>query len=411
MDYELLIKGGEVVDPAQGIQERRDVGIEQGKIAAVEPDISPAEAREVIDATGLLITPGLIDLHTHVAEAIIPLATAPDEVGVRSGVTTVCDAGSTGYANLRGFIQWVIPQAQTDVFCFLHLSPVGEAVLPEIGWRHVEPARMLEIIETHRDVVKGVKLRATVNMIESLGIAGLRTAKQVAAEAGLPIVVHLGIDAGETMADDALDAFTREMLSLLDRGDVLTHVFTKKKGGVVRPDGSARPGLREAVARGVVLDVAAALGHLDFQIARSAIGQGLLPNTLSTDFTVALLHAPVPFSLPVLMSEFLALGLSLSQVVEMSAANPARVLCEEHRRGSLRVGFPADVSIFEMLEGDFLFVDGRDGNRLRGNRLLVPRLTVKRGAKIEISPRFRNYARWSHDVSQTMATQTGEERL
>jgi dihydroorotase len=111
------------------------------------------------------------------------------------------------------------------------------------------------------------------------------------------------------------------------------------------------------------------------------------------------------------MSEFLALGLSLSQVVEMTTANPAQVLREEHRRGSLRVGFPADVTLFEWQEGDFLFVDGRDGNRLRGNRLLVPRLTVKRGAKIEISPRFRNYARWSHDVSQTMATRTSEERL
>jgi dihydroorotase len=238
MAYDLLIKGGQVIDPpgsrvsdpAQGIQGRRDVGIEQGKIAAVAPDVPPAEAREVIDATGLLVTPGLIDLHTHVADAIIPLATAPDEVGVRSGVTTVCDAGSAGYANMRGFAQWVIPQAQTDVFCFLHLSPVGEVLLPEIGWEHVNPARMAEAIQAHRDLVKGVKLRATVNLIEKLGIEALKTAKRVAADAGLPVVVHLGIDAGETIADAALDVFTREMLSLLDQGDVLTHAFTKKGG-------------------------------------------------------------------------------------------------------------------------------------------------------------------------------------
>jgi len=265
---------------------------------------------------------------------------------------------------------------------------------------------MGETIEANRDVIKGVKLRATVDLIElieNLGIDAVETAKQVASAAGLPVVIHLGIDAGETITDDALDAFTRQMLSLLDAGDVLTHAFTKKRGGVIKPDGRVMPGLREAVERGVVLDVASAIGHLDFEVARKGIEQELLPTTLSTDFTIFMLNGPVPFSLPVLMSQFLALGQSLPQVIEMATVNPARVLGEKGRRGSLAVGLTADISLFELVKGEYLFVDSKDGNILSGEHLLVPKWTLKRGAKIAAGHHATSYAQWSDEARQLIA--------
>jgi dihydroorotase len=396
--YDLVIKGGEVVDPSQGLHGRLDIGIAEGRVAALAPELPPAEARTVLDASDRVVTPGLIDIHTHVAEAIIPLAVAPDEAGVLCGVTSVVDAGSTGYANFQALRQFVIPGARTDVFCFLHLCPVGEALLPEVGWQQVSAEKMLAVIEANRDVVKGVKLRLTVGLMEALGLEAVRAARRVASEAGLPVVVHLGIDTGEVASGESVSAFTREALSLLESGDVLTHAFTRKAGGVIGRDGRGVPGLREALDRGVVLDVASALGHLDFEVARRGMERGFLPATLSTDFTAALLNAPVPFGLPVLMSEFLALGLSLPQVVEMATANPAKVLGEEHTRGSLRVGMPADLCLFQLLGGDFLFVEGREGSILTGERLLVPMLSIKRGVAIETAPRARSYAQWCEGV-------------
>jgi dihydroorotase len=392
-----------VVDPSQGIHGRLDLGIAQGRVAALAPDLPPAEARTVLDARERVVTPGLIDIHTHVAEAIMPLAVAPDEAGVLCGVTCVVDAGSTGYANFQALRQFVIPRSRTDVFCFLHLCPVGEVLLPEVGWQQVSAEKMLAVIEANRDVVKGVKVRLTVGMMEALGLEAVRTARRVAAEAGLPLVVHLGIDAGEEASDESVSAFTRGTLSLLERGDILTHAYTRKAGGVIGRDGRGVPGLREALDRGVRLDVASALGHLDFEVARRGMERGFLPTTLSTDMTITLLSAPVPFSLAVLMSEFLALGLSLPQVVEMATANPAKVLGEEHRRGSLGVGMPADLCLFHLLDGDFLFVEGREGNILAGERLLVPMLAIKGGAAIETAPRARSYAQWSEEVRPLLA--------
>jgi dihydroorotase len=163
------------------------------------------------------------------------------------------------------------------------------------------------------------------------------------------------------------------------------------------------PGLREALERGVVLDVGSCLGQVDIQVARKGMEQGFLPTTLSTDFTTYLLGAPVPVSLAVLMSEFLALGLSLRQVVEMVTINPARVLGEEQRRGSLRVGMPADLSLFVLAEGDFVFVDAREGNVVRGERLLVPNQALKHGVVVATAPRSREYAQWSADARRMMA--------
>lgn len=391
MAYDLLVKRGEVIDPAQGIRGVRDIGIAQGRIAALASEIPAGEARRVIDARGMIVTPGLIDIHTHVAEAIMPIAVTPDEAGVLTGVTTVCDAGSTGYATFNGFKKLIMPRAKTDILCFLHLSPTGQSVYPEIGWRDVDSGRMLRIMEENRDRVKGVKLRANTEVVKGAGLDLVKTAKEVGHEAGLPIAVHIGIGREDMVAEEVLGRFTRGMLDLLEEGDILVHVYTHRQGGVIKPDGQVMDEVRGAMARGVVLDAAPAQSHFSFELAKIGLEQGLEPTTISTDITVTNYQGPVLFSLPVVMSKFLALGLSLEEVIEKTTINPARVLGEEERRGSLRQGMVADISLLELEEGEYVFSDGTAGNILEGEQLLVPQLTLKGGEEIRTQPRFRNY--------------------
>lgn len=389
--YELLIKGGMLIDPVQEIHDRRDIGVSQGKIVALNHDIAPSKAERVIDTKGKIVTPGLIDIHVHVADVITPIGVVPDEAGVLSGVTTLCDAGSTGYANFPGFQKFVIPQARTDVFCFLHVIPVGLATIPELwGSYAIDPEATLKVIENNRNVIRGVKLRATGAAIEEAGFEMVRVAKRIATDAGLPLVVHIGIDPWEKTPKETVGAFTRELLDLLDKGDILAHVFTPKIGGVIQADGTVAPELKEAMKRGVVLDVANAASNFRFEVARKGLEQGILPTTLSTDLTTTTFNRRAVLSLLVTMSKFLALGLSLHQVIQMTTINPARALNEEHRRGSLRIGMPADISILELVEGDFLFFDSLEENTsLKGTHLLIPKLTLKSGVEIEAYSRFK----------------------
>jgi len=389
MQYELLIKGGEVVDPAQGIRSQQDIAISQGKIAALAPNIATNEAVRIIDAKGKIVTSGLIDIHAHVAGGLVQSAVSPDEAGVLSGVTTVCDAGSTGYANFLGFKKFILPQARTDVFCFLNLCSTGLALMPELtSWNSVNLEAMLETITKNRDIIKGIKLRAIGALAQSLGLGAVKAAKKLASEVRLPLLVHVGIDPSES-GDSALvkraDAFTRELLPLLDKGDILTHIYTWKAGGVIEGNGMVLPELKEAMERGVVLDAAQGFTSTSFEIAKIGLAKGILPNTLSTDLTVDTINDP-GCNLTVIMSKFLSLGLTLDQVITMTTVNPARALDEEHKRGNLRIGTTADITILELTEGDFLFSDGKAGNSLKGKHLLVPKFTIKAGVEIIAQP-------------------------
>lgn len=391
--FEIVIKGGKLIDPAQGICSLRDIGLSKGKIASLVEDIPEHTADKILNANGLIITPGLIDIHTHVAEAIMPLSVNGDDVGVNVGVTAVCDQGSTGYANFNGFRKLVIPKAQTTIFSFIHLLPMGQAVIPEIGWQDINLDETMRIIDENRDVIKGIKVRAGAGIIEKLGLDIIKKAKKLSAQAKLPVAVHIGVGLEEWISDNELDTFTPNMLALLDKGDILVHVYTPRKGGVIGTKGRILPELDEAIKRGIVIDVASANSHFSFEIARNALEQGVLPTTISTDTVTTNINGPVVFSLPVIMSKFMALGLTLEQVIERTTMNPARVLGEEHQRGTLKVGMPADISVLELQKGNFVFFDGKAGNTLSGDWLLVPRLTLKNGLPITAQPRFKNYSR------------------
>jgi dihydroorotase len=382
--YDLLVKNGLVIDSSQGLHDQRDIGISEGKITALKKNIPPAEAGRVIDAGGKLVTPGLIDIHTHVADGIVP-GTTPDEAGVLSGVTTVCDAGSTGYANFKGFRQFILPRARTAVFAFLNLGAAGLAFTPEVwSWENINIDAMLRVIKKNSDIIKGIKLRAAEMVIKNLGPEAIRAAKKVAVQAGLPLMIHIGVSPDEKgITEKIAGNFTREMLSILDKGDIITHVYTPKAGRVFESDGKAFPELKKAAQRGVIFDIGQGpdiYSNWSYDLARKGLEQGILPTTISTDLAD---------NLPKTMSQFLAVGLTLDKVIEMTTINPARILNEDKRRGSLRTGSPADLSILKLTEGEYLFSDGSGGKPFKGDRLLEPKLTIKSGRVFRALPYAR----------------------
>jgi dihydroorotase len=378
--YDLLIKGGLVIDPAQQLAGVMDVAIAGDKIAAVKENISEAAASEVVAAQGKVVTPGLIDLHTHVYQHVINMSVDPDDAGVRQAVTTVVDAGSAGQAIFNGFKKFVIPKTLTRIFCFLHLGSQGLSLIPELrDWNEIDTDAAAAAVEQNLDVIKGIKLRLVGNTVAAAGVKVVAAAKTVVKRFGLPVMVHIGDDEAKVPAN-----LTREFLPLLEAGDILTHVYTAKHGGILDKNNQVIPEAIAARDRGVVFDVANATTNFSYRVAREAISQGILPTTLSTDLTVNSLTARV-YGLTVTMSKFLALGLSLNQVVAMTTANPARALGESTSLGSLKPGMAADISIFQLAEDEW-DLENNDGDTLRSNRLIFPRAAVRIGKLVQAAP-------------------------
>jgi len=292
-------------------------------------------------------------------------------------VTTVVDGGSTGQAIFGGFPKYVIPSSHTTVFCFLHLGSQGLSIMPELrGWEEIELDATAATIDSNRDVIKGVKLRLVGNIIESAGVKVMEMAKKTARKFGLPIMIHIG-DVEKRISP----TLTQEILPLMESGDILSHIFTAKLGGILRPDGTVLPELKEALERGMVLDVAhGGRFNFSFEIARKCMAQGILPTTVSSDLTTPSLTGPV-YGLTVTMSKLMALGLDLKQVIQMTTTNPARALSAEDRMGSLKPGRDADVSILELLSGAWNLED-TEQEIMQVSKLIAPSMTIKSGELI-----------------------------
>jgi len=384
--YDVLLKGGEIIDPSQGIHTVGSLAIRDGKIAHMEEGISEAEATKVFDMEGKIISPGLIDVHCHPAGEFSWLGVPPDETGLNTGVTLLCDAGTAGAANFDAMRSFIVEPARTDMFCFLNLSILGLITIPEIWDRHcinVEDSK--EVVENNRDIIKGIKIRAIEAVAETLGIEAVETAKRLADDVGMPLMMHIG-EPRERVQDDSLDDFSRAAVSMLEEGDILSHFLTWEPGGMILRDGTVYPELEAARKRGVILDSSHGLNHFSFTVARHAIEMGLLPTVISTDMASVVL--PAGQSLVVIMSKFLNLGLSVDQVIQMTTINPAKALGEEERRGSLKSGMTADITIMELMEGDFVFCDGNGRERMNGHLLLEPRMVFKDGKEM---PAYSGY--------------------
>ncbi|HEY50663.1 MAG TPA: amidohydrolase/deacetylase family metallohydrolase [Dehalococcoidia bacterium] len=378
--YDIVIKGGRVIDPAQNIDDTLDVAINGDKIAAVNKDISPQEGQQLVDAKGKIVTPGLIDMHVHVFDGIMKIAIEPDVAGVKHAGTTVVDGGSSGHTTFAAFPKHILPTARTKVFCFLHLCSLGLIPEPELkDWDEVDLDAMAATIEANKNIIKGVKLRLVGKLVTSAGIEVVKTAKKIAGQFGLPIMIHIGDTDKQVPA-----TLTPECLSVMESGDILAHVYTGNQGSVLRPDGTIVPELKAAVERGVILDPATGRNNFSFNVARRCLAQGILPTVIGTDLNHRCLKDRT-FSLPVNMSKFMALGLDLKQVIAMTTVNTACAIHEEDKIGSLKPGMAADVSILELKSGAWTLIDS-PGETMKTDKLLMPVTAIKGGKVIPAEP-------------------------
>jgi dihydroorotase len=375
--YDLLLRGGTVIDPSHSVNGVFDVAVHDGKIHELGPSIASEGARRVIDVSGKTVTPGLIDLHAHVFDGVTNMGIQPDIAGVRAGVTTVVDAGSAGSATFGAFPQYILPRCKTEVIPFLHICQTGLATNPDIiAEASIDLDGTLQVADEYKGLIRGIKARMVSPALEIMGMEMPRLAKRAARESGLPLMVHIG---------DTLKrydpAVIRELLPVLEPGDIVTHLFTANPGGVVDANGKLVPEAKELVDRGVWLDTAHGRMNFGFGVARTVLDQGLVPHCISTDLTIpGRLHAV--HSLVEMMARFLGLGFTFEQVIAMCTVNPARVLGQQHRLGSLAVGHQADISVLELREGAWTVYDAQ-GDSLKINRAVVPVLTFKRGEAFE----------------------------
>ncbi|HXG10731.1 MAG TPA: amidohydrolase/deacetylase family metallohydrolase [Gemmataceae bacterium] len=370
--YDLLLRGGHVIDPRNKLSAVRDVAIRDGKIAAVAPQIDPALALKAVDVTGLYVTPGLIDLHVHVFAGTGErrsyagdFSVYPDGFTFRCGVTTVADAGCAGWRNFEQFKERIIDRSRTRVLAFLNI--VGHGMRGprfEYDLDDMDAKATAEMALRHKGVIVGIK---------TAHYAGPEfTPVERAVEAGTLADVPVMVDFGRAYPQRSLEELLTKKLR---PGDIYTHVYSGLRGELT-PAGRANPALFEGRNRGVLFDVGHGAGSFAWRVAVPIVAEGLLPDTISTDLHVNSMNAGMKDLLNV-MSKFLALGLSLDDVVLRSTWNSARAIRQEHL-GHLSVGAPADVAVLRLEKGAFGFVDAY-GARQRGTRRLTCELTVRDG--------------------------------
>jgi dihydroorotase len=367
---DLLLTGGTVVDPRQGLHAQKDIGIAQGRIALVEDRIPTARAREVVDCSGLIVTPGLVDLHVHVYEGASHYGIEVDSTCLQTGATTVLDLGSAGAWTFSGFRRSVIDVAQTRVYALLNLSTTG-MVSPIVGElediRNVDNALTSRVLRANRDVVLGIKLRMSTPLVGKNGAEALRLGRELCDELGVPLVIHPGNS----------EVSIGQILEHMVAGDVLTHAYHGNSEGSLDENGTLRSEVRAAADRGVLFDVGHGRGSFSWDVAEKALGQGFVANTISSDLHVYNLHGPV-FDLATTVMKFVHLGMSLNDALARATVFPAFAMGVAKEVGGLVVGMAGDVAAFDLEDGRFDFYDSADVVRTARQRL-VPRVVVKSG--------------------------------
>ncbi|MCK1514443.1 amidohydrolase/deacetylase family metallohydrolase [Bradyrhizobium sp. 190] len=407
--FDQLLRGGRVICPASGIDGIKDVAIRNGKIAAVQQDILPTSAREVVDVTGKLVLPGLIDTHAHVYQYVTGrFGMNADMVGVQSGVTTLVDQGGPSCMTLPGFRHFVAEPAKSRVYAFLSAYLVGGLeghYYPKLySPDGVDIDAAVKSATANLDIVRGIKAHAEIGGFARWGIRVIEMAAEIGRRADLPVYVHFGqlwgLPESGTNGED-VDTILARVIPLLREGDVLAHPFTRHPGGFVNREGEVHPVIQAALDRGLKVDVGHG-SHFSYRLAKKALAAGIVPTTLGADIHGYNTHVPAPagtpdqheddenhpfagqakFSLVQAMSSMMALGLALEQVVPMVTSNPAKMLGRADEIGALKVGREADVSVITERSGRFVLRDN-ENNEVIAERLLQPEFCLRAGARYD----------------------------
>lgn len=384
MKYDIVVKGGLVIDPSQDIEAERDIAITGNTITAVERTLNSRDAKRTINAKGKIVTPGLIDFHAHVYRYVKYNSVDPDIHCLRRGVTTVIDCGSAGAFNFPGFKHYVIDSCQTRIVALLHVCDVGLTMGGGIGeledLRHLDFEHTVKVAKAYSDVIVGIKIRVPYDAVGQNGPQALRLAKEIARTTELPLMVH----PGSLPSNLSLS----HILKILEQGDIMTHCYPPPypprlpHASIFDDEGTLLSEILKARKRGVFFDVGHGMNNFCWETAAQALQQQFLPDTISTDLTEPATQAVI-HDLPTVLSKFLHLGLSLSTVIKSATTVPATILGMTDTIGTLRIGAEADIALFEWIHDEIPLWDNIQP--VKTQRTLTKRLSpqvVIKGGKV-----------------------------
>ncbi len=373
MKFDTILRGGRVIDPSQGIDQGLDVGFAGGRVAALAPDLKSSPSTVVKDVAGRIVTPGLIDLHTHVYWGGTSLGIDAEEFCRMSGVTTAVDTGSAGPGNFLGFRKHVIEPSAVRILAYLHVSHAGifgfstkVAVGESEDMRLMDPVTAVAVADANRDCIIGIKVRVGRHASGDQGIAPLDVALQVADEVGIPLMAHI----------DEPPPTYEDVIAKLRPGDVLTHAFRPFPNAPCTAQGGVKASVLAARKRGVLFDIGHGMGSFSFKTARHMLASGFEPDTISSDVHKLCINGPA-FDLVTTMSKLLCLGMSLNDVIKCATANAAFAL-RRPELGTLKVGAVGDATVLSVDEGPHDYVDVT-GEHLIGDRKINSRGVVIAG--------------------------------
>jgi dihydroorotase len=370
--FDLLLSGGTVVNPATKLHQKLDVGVAGSRIMALQADLPRAAAKRVIGVSGCYVTPGLIDFHVHSYWGVNPYGCDLDELCLATGVTTAMDAGSAGPVNFLGFRKLVYERSKTRMLGFVALAQHGVLNSPgellDLGF--ADPDGVAQTVGRHRDIGVGIKIRLHKKAIGENSREALRLARRAGEATCAPIMVHVG--------DTAIGM--EEIAASLRPGDVITHCYTPQKPSILDDRGKLLPEVRKAKERGVIFDVGHAGGHFDFNLVRRAMGEGLVPDVISSDLHGRLSQPGfgIVGDLPTVLTKFLRLGLSFDEVIAACTINAARAVGWQDRIGSLEVGREADIAVLQIVNEPVKLRDSVGGELTHSQRIAA-RWTIRAG--------------------------------
>ncbi len=373
MSHDLILKGGRVIDPSQNHDGICDVAFANGKVSGFGRDLKAGSETEIRDVSGYIVSPGLIDMHTHVYWGGTSLGIDADEFCRTSGVTTSIDTGSAGPGNWAGFRKHVIEPSQARILAYLHVSFAGiygfsktVMVGESENIKLMAPAECAEVADKNRDLIVGIKVRVGLHSSGDQGIHPLNMALQVAEETGMPLMAHI----------DHPPPSYEAVLDMLRPGDVLTHAFRPFPNAPCTAQGTIKKAVLDARKRGVFFDIGHGKGSFSFKTTRAMLANGFEPDTISSDVHALCINGPA-FDQVTTMSKFLCMGMSLSNVIKTSTMNAGLAL-QRTEYGSLKVGSLGDATILTVKEGKFDYVDVV-GEHLIGNQKIVSEGVVLKG--------------------------------